>query len=210
MQKSAILELNATKQGLLLPRLSDTTSINALNPPDGMEIYFIPIQGTMIRSNGAWHALPKLINGNLGIATTAPTAKLDAAGTYKLGAKGSVNKNEISFVYTVPSTVNLPAATSTGAGTLAILLLGNYNVNTTTTTNAGAYDMSITLVTANQPTTTQATVVVSPAFDLPANINIAFARVSATNAVKIRFQNNGTSAQTLTAGQQFYITITEF
>ncbi len=149
-------------------------------------------------------------NGNVGIGTTSPSAKVDVNGTHKLGAKGSVNKNVISLVYTVPSNITIPAGSSTGTGSLSILLLGNYTVNTTNTINAGVVDMSVSLSSPHQPTTTQATVTVSPAFDLPNNIVIAFARASSTSALKVRFQNNGTTAQTITSGQQFYITINEF
>ena len=39
IQKSSILELESTRQGLLLPRLTDTAAINLLNPPDGMIVY---------------------------------------------------------------------------------------------------------------------------------------------------------------------------
>jgi hypothetical protein len=344
MIKSAVLELSADKQGLLLPRLTDTTSINTLSPPDGMMIYFTSLKRVLVRSNGYWMETPGLINGslgigtssfdatnrekllidagatssynlisgrgsinnylqfniqnqssgdqassdivatanngtetsnyinmginsggfnnstypmisgantaylystgndfsignttsgkylrfftggyastnerltidgngNVGVATATPTAKLDAAGTYKLGAKGSVNKNTISFVYTVPSNITIPAGTSTGSGSVSVVVLGTYPITTTNTYTAGVYDMSVTLAAANQPTSTQATVTVSPAFDLPTNVSIAFSRATSTSAVKIRFQNNGTGTQSITAGQQFYITINEF
>jgi hypothetical protein len=42
IQKSSILELESTRQGLLLPRLTDTTAINSLTPPDGMIIFLTP------------------------------------------------------------------------------------------------------------------------------------------------------------------------
>lgn len=57
VNKSAVLELNSTKQGLLLPRLSDTVSINALNPPDGMVVYYIPSKQFLLRANGYWNPL---------------------------------------------------------------------------------------------------------------------------------------------------------
>jgi hypothetical protein len=40
VEKSAVLELQSTNQGLLFPRIADTLLINVLNPPDGMVIYF--------------------------------------------------------------------------------------------------------------------------------------------------------------------------
>jgi hypothetical protein len=78
IQKSSILELESTRQGLLLPRLTDTAAINALTPPDGMIIYLTSDKSLRIRSNGAWLKLADMgsaannwsLNGNSG--TTAP------------------------------------------------------------------------------------------------------------------------------------------
>ncbi len=154
IQKSSILELESTRQGLLLPRLTDTAAINLLIPPDGMIIYLVPDKSLRVRSNGAWkkvadataasanwsltgntatdstlnfigtidgkpltlktNSIPRLIvgsNGNVGIGTTTPTAKLEVNGTVKfdtiassttevtvlvLAADGSVMKRTIS------------------------------------------------------------------------------------------------------------------
>ena len=57
IQKSSILELESNNQGLLLPRITDTSLINVLSPSDGMVIYFTPARQLMIRSNGYWQAL---------------------------------------------------------------------------------------------------------------------------------------------------------
>lgn len=58
INKSSILELETDRQGLLLPRLTDTVNINALTPPDGMLIYLSPSvaagRGLYIRKNGFW------------------------------------------------------------------------------------------------------------------------------------------------------------
>jgi hypothetical protein len=58
INKSSILELESDRQGFLLPRLTDTTSINTLTPPDGMLIYLAtPIganRGLYIRKSGIW------------------------------------------------------------------------------------------------------------------------------------------------------------
>ncbi|MDB5192920.1 MAG: hypothetical protein JWQ96_2483 [Segetibacter sp.] len=58
IQKSSILELESDRQGFLLPRLTDTTQINSLTPPDGMLIYFTPNnntgKGLYIRKSGIW------------------------------------------------------------------------------------------------------------------------------------------------------------
>lgn len=126
IQKSSILELESTKQGLLLPRLSDTADINALTPPNGMIIYLTADNSLRLRSAGAWKKIADLSeamsnwslkgntgtdsatnfigtldgkpltiktnniarvvvgsNGNVGIGTTTPSAKLNVDGTVK-------------------------------------------------------------------------------------------------------------------------------
>lgn len=60
IQKSSILELESSRQGLLLPRLSDTASINSLNPPDGMIIYLNADNSLRLRSNGYWKKIADL------------------------------------------------------------------------------------------------------------------------------------------------------
>ena len=65
IQKSSILELESTRQGLLLPRLSDTTAINSLTPPNGMIIYLTADNSLRIRSNGAWKKLASMADATL-------------------------------------------------------------------------------------------------------------------------------------------------
>lgn len=60
IQKSAVLELEATRQGLLLPRLADTVAINSLTPPDGMIIFLQLDKSLRLRSNGAWKKIADL------------------------------------------------------------------------------------------------------------------------------------------------------
>ncbi|MBS1567614.1 MAG: hypothetical protein JST39_24740 [Bacteroidetes bacterium] len=145
-------------------------------------------------------------SGNVGIATTSPAAKLDAAGTFKLGAKGTAEKNLTSFTFTTSATT-LNAGTASGSTTVGALG-GTFPV--TVTYSAGATDVLVTIPAANQPTTTQATVNVSPGFDLPAGISIAWARLISTTQVRIRFLNASTTAQSISASQSIYISITEF
>lgn len=74
IQKSSILELESTRQGLLLPRLADTAQINVLTPPDGMIIYLNTDKSLRLRSNGYWKKIADLseatanwsLNGNSG------------------------------------------------------------------------------------------------------------------------------------------------
>ena len=126
IQKSSILELESKRQGLLLPRLDDTVSINALTPPDGMIIFLNSDKSLRLRSEGGWKKIADLseansnwsltgnagtdpstnfigtkdaqplvmktnnneavriaTNGNVGIGTNNPTAKLNVDGTVK-------------------------------------------------------------------------------------------------------------------------------
>ncbi|HEV7737164.1 MAG TPA: hypothetical protein VGO47_07320, partial [Chlamydiales bacterium] len=127
IQKSSILELESSRQGLLLPRIADTTLINALTPPDGMIIFLNTDKSLRLRSNGYWKKIADLSeansnwslngntgsdstlnfigtvdgkplvmktnnaerlrinsNGNIGIGTANPTAKLNVDGSVKL------------------------------------------------------------------------------------------------------------------------------
>lgn len=78
IQKSSVLELESTRQGLLLPRLADTAAINALNPPDGMIIYLSSDNSLRLRSNGSWKKIADLseatsnwsLTGNTGTDST--------------------------------------------------------------------------------------------------------------------------------------------
>src|SRR5213592_3977708 len=78
IQKSSILELESSRQGLLLPRLADTAAINALTPPDGMIIYLNSDKSLRLRSNGSCKKIADLseassnwsLNGNTGTDST--------------------------------------------------------------------------------------------------------------------------------------------
>jgi len=55
--RSAILDLNSTNQGLLLPRITDTsatTGVSKYSPPDGMFIFFNTDKSLRIRKNSSW------------------------------------------------------------------------------------------------------------------------------------------------------------
>jgi len=54
VSNASLLELQSTNKGFLLPRLTDTLVINALNPPDGMLIYFTPDKSLRIRKHNGW------------------------------------------------------------------------------------------------------------------------------------------------------------
>lgn len=64
VQKSSLLELESSRQGLLLPRLSDTVAIDALNPPNGMMIFLTADGSLRIRSGGIWKRLANMTEAN--------------------------------------------------------------------------------------------------------------------------------------------------
>ena len=103
MNKSAVLELNADRQGLLLPRITDTVAINSLNPPDGMVVYFVPAKCLLVRTSGYW----------------TPLAPATSAISIAAGASGSdfnISGSPVLSGGTV--TLNLPSASATARGLL--------------------------------------------------------------------------------------------
>ena len=82
VEKSAVLELQSTNQGLLFSRIADTTLINALNPPDGMVVFFNPTKQLLLRSNGAWQMLvtPGRLSAGTGISYNAATGVISNTG----------------------------------------------------------------------------------------------------------------------------------
>lgn len=59
IQKSAILELESDKQGLLLTRIADTSVMTSLAPPDGMIIYLTKTgeEGFYVRHSNTWERM---------------------------------------------------------------------------------------------------------------------------------------------------------
>jgi hypothetical protein len=108
IQKASILELESSRQGLLLPRLADTTAINSLNPPDGMIIYLNTDKSLRLRSNGSWKKIADLseassnwsLTGNsgtnpathfIGTADGQPLViRTDNAERFRIDATGNV------------------------------------------------------------------------------------------------------------------------
>lgn len=139
MQKSALLELDSKSQGLLLPRISDTSLATMKNAPDGMIIYLTLNNSLCVRVNPAWLPLAPLLK------TT------NVAGTYGVSVAGG------------NPTLNIPNATtttngfmSTGAQTFAgskifngaILANGNFILNNGMTSTNGAVNI---ITTPSQP-----------------------------------------------------------
>lgn len=76
IKKSALLELESSSQGLLLPRINDTTSTTIKSSPDGMLIYLTLNNSLNIRSLGKWQSL-----GSGGSSTITLTGDVTGTGT---------------------------------------------------------------------------------------------------------------------------------
>lgn len=125
-------------------------------------------------------------SANVGIGTSTPNTntKLDVSGQFKLGEKGTIQKNMISLnIYPSVSIANLGAGQTT---TLNIPL------------PSGALSG------------TQATVTVTPAGNfLGTNFSISNPRLSSTSNVVINLTNISSNTASLYSGQ-FYVTVSEF
>lgn len=114
IQKSSILELESTRQGLLLPRLADTAAIDALNPPNGMIIYLTADQSLRIRSNGYWKKLASMS---------------DATANWSLGGNSGID-SAANFIGTLdgqPFTIK-----TDNAARMVVSSTGNVGIGTTT------------------------------------------------------------------------------
>lgn len=171
---------------------STTGGINTLIPAQRAASIPLVLQGFTSQTanlmewrNSSGTALSVVTSsGALGLSTANPTAILDVDGNFRLGSKGTANKNLVNFEFVV----------------------GNGN-----TVNANSsLDLLIPIPAANTLTTTQANVSASPNADLPSGILVAWARVSGTGQVKLRLQNLTGSNITLSSTLKFYLTLIEF
>lgn len=76
IRKSALLELESSSQGLLLPRISDTSSLTLKSSPDGMLIYLTLNNSLAVRSLGKWET-----PGTGGISSITLTGDVTGTGT---------------------------------------------------------------------------------------------------------------------------------
>lgn len=121
IQKSSILELESTRQGLLLPRLADTAAINLLNPPDGMIIYLNADNSLRLRSNGFWKKIANLSDATANWSLTGNTgtdSTLNFLGT--VDGKPLVMKTSNAERLRISSNGNIGIGTSTPTATLDV------------------------------------------------------------------------------------------
>jgi len=121
IQKSSILELESSRQGLLLPRLADTVAINALNPPDGMIIYLNADNSLRLRSNGSWKKIADLAAATSNWSLTGNTgtdSALNFIGT--VDGKPLVMKTNNSERLRINSNGNVGIGTNAPTATLDV------------------------------------------------------------------------------------------
>ncbi|MDQ0781526.1 hypothetical protein QF044_001380 [Chryseobacterium sp. W4I1] len=127
-------------------------------------------------------------NANVGIGTGRPNinAKIDVNGQYKLGEKGSVQKNQISFEAWPSISVNNLAP-------------------------GKSVTMEIAIPANIQPGSTRAAIVVSPAGDFAgaASFSISNPRMTSVSSVTINLTNISGNPESLYSGH-FYVMINEF
>ncbi len=108
INKASILELESLRQGLLLPRIPDTTLAPLTTAPDGMIIYFTGTQSLLVRRGGYW-------------AKLADSLSVSGSSWQLTGNAGTTSANYIG------TSDNQPLSIRTN-GTEAISIAANQNV----------------------------------------------------------------------------------
>lgn len=118
INKASILELESLRQGLLLPRIVDTTLAPLTTAPDGMIIYHTVTQSLMVRRNGYWSRLVDSLNASAGSwqlkgnAGTTATNYLGTSDNQPLSIRtGATEAINISTTQTV-ALKQVPASTT--------------------------------------------------------------------------------------------------
>ncbi len=192
IQKSSLLELESDTKGLLLPRLSDTLAINALNPLDGMLIYLEkpPLKGLYVRKGGVWTFLSGVSNTNTNNNTTVDESKLNLQNiggkidplTQITAGAGTTAGQVLVWNGTAWQPKSLPSVTST-------IVEKPKEFNTTSGGNLIIEPNSTNVIKVNvQGAVTGDIVFVALTGDTP-DFSVYNAWVSADNEVSIRFAN---------------------
>jgi hypothetical protein len=210
IQKSSILELESSRQGLLLPRLADTTAINALTPPDGMIIFLNSDKSLRLRSNGSWKKIADLseansnwsLTGNTGTdpnvnfigtldgqplvirTNNAERLRVDAAGNVGIGTNNPTAK------LNVDGTVKLQnlAAGTTEQDVLVIAADGSVYKKTI---SSAAFENSIKAINGIQK---QALSLTAQASDTSNNVLVQNRTADSTIAIYLPVQNGAAGA----------------
>lgn len=106
IEKSALLELESNSQGLLLPRIADTTLTTMMTAPNGMIIFLTLNNSLYIRANSHWKKLiPEgeaiaSVNGSASpVQTITTTSNAAPASISTVGGNHFVNLPDASTTY---------------------------------------------------------------------------------------------------------------
>ncbi len=210
IQKSSILELESTRQGLLLPRLADTAAINALTPPDGMIIYLTADNSLRLRSNGSWKKIADLatatsnwsLSGNAGTDPSAnfigtvdgqplvmrtnnnEAMRIDASGNIGIGTNNPTAKLNVN------GSVKLESLAS-GTNELDVLVLAADGSVLKRTMSASAFVNAIQAINGIQ---SQQLSITAQASDTSNNVLVQNRTSDSTVAIYLPVQNGSAGA----------------
>ncbi|MGV3546851.1 MAG: hypothetical protein ACO1N4_07305 [Pedobacter sp.] len=164
----------------------NTTAVGAGASASGQFATAIGYNASTAQQNAV--VIGNATDANVGIGTSTPntTVKLDVHGQYKFGSRGTVQKNKISFeVWPGVSINNLQPG--------------------------GSRTLSFAIPSGATPSSTRATIVVTPASDFEGNstFSISNPRMTSTSSITINLTNISGSATSLNSAH-FYVTIDEF
>ena len=205
IQKSSVLELESTRQGLLLPRLADTAAINALTPPDGMIIYLSSDNSLRLRSNGSWKKIADLseatsnwsLTGNTGTDSTLNfigtvdgkplVMKTSNAERMRINSNGfiGIGTNTPTANLDVNGTVKLENL-ATDSTNLQVLVLANDGSVYKRTVSSTVFQNAIRAINDIQAQTLSLTAAASTGTDTVAVTNTA---ADSTIAITLPIQN---------------------
>jgi hypothetical protein len=106
IEKSAILELESNSQGVLLPRITDTTLATIKTAPDGMIIFLTLNNSLCIRAGGQWRklipegeALTSMNGSTAPVQTITATSNAAPVSMTTIGANHFLNLPDASVSY---------------------------------------------------------------------------------------------------------------
>src|ERR1044072_1724979 len=123
INKAAVLELESSKQGLLLTRITDTTQAPLTTAPDGTILFFKGDNSLRVRSGGAWKKqlfaidttdianfflkTRSLINAGSGITYDNNTGTIILSASASTGGAWLLGGNAVASTQTLGTTSNL-------------------------------------------------------------------------------------------------------
>ena len=114
ISKSSLLELESANQGILLPRVPDTSVATLSTAPDGTILYYTPLSSVLVRKGGYWRQMTDA-------SIPAPTTGWLLNGNTLTGAAslGPVNNFALPFITNNLERMRITAGGAVGIGTTA-------------------------------------------------------------------------------------------